>query len=205
MRFFYDWEFLEDGRTIEPISVGFVSEDGDQYYAVNGEMPIWRIGAHDWLAKNVVPHLPVETHVTDVITEYVMKGLEFTQANPLEIELNYRDPEVKPLFQIAYEIQDFILSKVGGRPSSGEIELWANYPAYDHVRLMQVWGPMIKRPDYLPMQTDDLQTLWKAKGRPQELPQQDPETEHHALYDALHDQELFNYLVTLPYSNWPLS
>lgn len=28
MRFFYDCEFLEDGRTIELISIGIVCEDG---------------------------------------------------------------------------------------------------------------------------------------------------------------------------------
>ena len=30
----YDFEFLEDGSTIEPISIGMVCEDGREYYAV---------------------------------------------------------------------------------------------------------------------------------------------------------------------------
>jgi hypothetical protein len=32
---YYDEEFLEDGRTIELISIGLVREDGAEYYAVS--------------------------------------------------------------------------------------------------------------------------------------------------------------------------
>ena len=35
MRYFYDTEFLEDGETIDLISIGIVAEDGREYYAVN--------------------------------------------------------------------------------------------------------------------------------------------------------------------------
>lgn len=35
MRYFYDTEFIDDGRTIELISIGMVSEDGREYYAVS--------------------------------------------------------------------------------------------------------------------------------------------------------------------------
>ena len=34
MRIFYDTEFLEDGKTIDLISIGMVAEDGREYYAV---------------------------------------------------------------------------------------------------------------------------------------------------------------------------
>src|SRR4051812_11038169 len=34
MKYFYDTEFLEDGQTIELISIGIVAEDGREYYAV---------------------------------------------------------------------------------------------------------------------------------------------------------------------------
>lgn len=200
MRFFYDWEFLENGKTIEPISVGIVAENGKEYYAVNALMPIARIGAHDWLAKNVVPHLPVSAGDLDVVSEYFVKGLEFSEKDPLEFDLDYSDDEVKHPSRIAYEVLNFFLDNTNG---GSDIELWANFPAYDHVRLMQMWGAAIDRPSFLPMQTDDLQTLWKAKGRPKNLPKQDPETEHHSLFDARHDEALFNFLVDLPYSNWP--
>ena len=56
MRFWFDTEFYEDGRTIELISIGVVSEDGRTYYA---ETPKARklAAATQWLSANVGPHL----------------------------------------------------------------------------------------------------------------------------------------------------
>ena len=65
MKFWYDCEFLEDGKTIEPISIGIVCEDGREYYAVFDEIatdPLnKRICEHKWLMENVVPHLPLRS------------------------------------------------------------------------------------------------------------------------------------------------
>lgn len=62
MRVFYDCEFLEDGRTIDLISIGMVAEDGRELYAVAEEIqrdPLRsRICEHQWLMENVIPHLP---------------------------------------------------------------------------------------------------------------------------------------------------
>ncbi|MBA3574969.1 MAG: 3'-5' exoribonuclease, partial [Pseudonocardiales bacterium] len=33
MRFFYDCEFIEDGLTIDLVSIGVVDEDGREFYA----------------------------------------------------------------------------------------------------------------------------------------------------------------------------
>lgn len=49
MRYFYDTEFIEDGHTIELISIGVVAEDGREYYAVSTEFDPERAGS--W-----VPH-----------------------------------------------------------------------------------------------------------------------------------------------------
>ena len=37
MRYFYDTEFIENGRTIELISIGVVAEDGREFYAISTE------------------------------------------------------------------------------------------------------------------------------------------------------------------------
>ena len=58
MRYWYDCEFLEDGRTIDLISIGIVAEDGREYYAVNNEVNWRRVADHPSLMENVVPHLP---------------------------------------------------------------------------------------------------------------------------------------------------
>lgn len=61
MRYFYDTEFLDDGTTVEFISIGIVGEDGSEYYAVNKNADWDRINKHPWLRANVVNQLPPES------------------------------------------------------------------------------------------------------------------------------------------------
>jgi hypothetical protein len=56
VRYFYDTEFIEDGRTIELISIGVVAEDGREYYAVSTEFDPERAGS--WVRAHVLPKLP---------------------------------------------------------------------------------------------------------------------------------------------------
>jgi hypothetical protein len=56
MRFWYDTEFIEDGRTIELVSIGVVAEDGREYYAVSTEFDPDR--AVPWVRDNVLNQLP---------------------------------------------------------------------------------------------------------------------------------------------------
>lgn len=58
MKYWYDTEFLEDGTTIDLISIAFVAEDGREYYAVNADADWGRITKDPWLQKNVVQQLP---------------------------------------------------------------------------------------------------------------------------------------------------
>jgi hypothetical protein len=54
-RFWFDTEFIEDGRTIDLISIGIVRADGCEYYAESAECNLSRAG--DWVKANVIPHL----------------------------------------------------------------------------------------------------------------------------------------------------
>lgn len=56
MRYFYDTEFIEDGRTIDLVSIGIVAEDGREYYAVSTDFDESR--ANNWVRKNVLNQLP---------------------------------------------------------------------------------------------------------------------------------------------------
>ena len=56
MRFFYDCEFIEDGRTIDLVSIGVVDEDGREFYAVSTEFDASR--AIPWVQRNVLDKLP---------------------------------------------------------------------------------------------------------------------------------------------------
>lgn len=56
MRYFYDCEFIEDGRTIDLVSVGVVAEDGREFYAVSTDFDPSTAGP--WVRRNVLPKLP---------------------------------------------------------------------------------------------------------------------------------------------------
>ena len=56
MDYFYDTEFIEDGRTIDLVSIGIVASDGREYYAVSTDADLSR--ANPWVKKHVLPHLP---------------------------------------------------------------------------------------------------------------------------------------------------
>ncbi|PRZ41378.1 uncharacterized protein DUF5051 [Antricoccus suffuscus] len=56
MRYFYDTEFIEDGDTIDLVSIGIVDENGREYYAVSTEFNPDKAG--DWVRRNVLDKLP---------------------------------------------------------------------------------------------------------------------------------------------------
>src|SRR5436190_7938740 len=55
-RYFYDCEFIEDGRTIDLVSIGVVDEHGREFYAVSTEFDDRR--ALPWVRRNVLDRLP---------------------------------------------------------------------------------------------------------------------------------------------------
>lgn len=79
MRFFFDTEFIEDGRTIDLLSIGIVAEDGREYYAEPAEAD--RTRASEWVVANVLPHLrgPVKSRavIAREIVEFVGEKPEF--------------------------------------------------------------------------------------------------------------------------------
>ena len=56
MRFFYDTEFIEDGTTIDLVSIGVVDENGREFYAVSTEFNPDKAGA--WVRDHVLDKLP---------------------------------------------------------------------------------------------------------------------------------------------------
>ncbi|HET6529153.1 MAG TPA: polyadenylate-specific 3'-exoribonuclease AS [Actinoplanes sp.] len=56
MRFFYDCEFVEDGQTVDLVSIGMVDETGREFYAVSTEFDGSR--AIPWVRRHVLDKLP---------------------------------------------------------------------------------------------------------------------------------------------------
>src|SRR5258705_11446891 len=55
-RFFYDCEFIEDGRVIDLVSIGVVDEHGREFYAISTEFD--DRAAVPWVRRNVLDRLP---------------------------------------------------------------------------------------------------------------------------------------------------
>jgi hypothetical protein len=189
MRVFYDCEFLEDGKTIELISIGMVAEDGRELYLVNRDAPLrrkwwspWRktrIERHPWLMSNVVPNLP-QPH-GDWINQMPKRWL-----------IDFHDPAVQSTAKIAEVVERFLLGD--DLETYSDLELWADYGAYDHVVLCQLFGRMIDLPPGVPMFTNDLRQELRHCGNPP-LPEQ-PAGLHNALADARHLKTCFEALAT---------
>lgn len=70
MKYFLDTEFLEDGKTIELISIGIVCEDGREYYAVHwNPETMMRARADPWMREHVMKHISGEAKVKEVIAD----------------------------------------------------------------------------------------------------------------------------------------
>lgn len=171
----YDFEFIEDGHTITPISIALVAE-GREYYAVNQDLCATslralrlqrRIRRDRWLMDNVISSLP-QGHGDERLTL------------PKRWLTNRDDPAVKPMGRIADEVRDFILA------AGPSVTLWGDYVAYDHVTLAQLWGSMMALPQGVPMFSCDIQQERVRLGlQNSDLPRQASGV-HNALADARH-------------------
>src|ERR1039458_8509705 len=82
-RYWFDTEFIEDGETIELLSIGVVCEDGREFYAVNMDARLER--ANEWVEANVFPSLREATDdeikpvgmIADALRQFVTGKPEF--------------------------------------------------------------------------------------------------------------------------------
>lgn len=94
MRIAIDTEFIEDGRTIDLISIGLVREDGAEYYAELADCDLSR--ASDWVEANVLPHLTGPTKSRSLVGQEI---IEFVGEKP-EFWAWYADYDWVALCQI---------------------------------------------------------------------------------------------------------
>jgi hypothetical protein len=172
MKFFFDTEFIEDGKTIDLISIGIVSEDGREYYAISKEFDASK--ANDWVKENVLAHLP---NVEEIYTQYDRGYGPRTRVVKYPAEYKTRA-----------EIRDEVLAFIG----QDKPEIWAYYADYDWVVLCQLFGRMLDLPKGWPYFCRDIKQVADSKGNPK-LPDQTT-TEHHALEDAKWVRDAYQFL-----------
>ncbi len=192
IRYFYDCEFLERQGSIDLISIGIVSSDDREYYAVVEEVGdeegdlYKRVVRERWLMENVVSQLPLK--VDEKGKPRIVLPTNVYPQNP-RFSLDLDDPAVLPLHIIAKQVKAFLL-----RPNE-PMELWAYYGAYDHVVVSWLWGPMVNRPKGIPMFSFDVMQLAASLGMDDaNLPQQTGQV-HNALDDARWTRDAWRYLT----------
>lgn len=184
MRIFFDMEFVERGSDmpIQPISLAMIRDDGtgSHIYLIN-EACLATAVRIPWLNLNVVPHLPIK----------------FDNSNIFFWDPEHQDyPRVVSTDAMASEVLRFVResAKLDGK----KVELWADFGAYDHVALCQLFGPMNELPAGIPMYVNDLQqeiARLERQGITVQLPPT-PEHNHHAMADALWAMDAYNSIFS---------
>lgn len=180
MKYWFDCEFIEDGKTIDLLSIGIVAEDGRELYQCNQDAKLSR--ANEWVIWNVFPHLGVKHS----------EGRWYWAARHVDVD-NRSLPGsiVIPHHEIRDRVRKFI-SFGEGKP-----EIWAYYADYDWVAFCQLFGAMVELPEGWPMYCRDVKQLADSLGNPK-LPEQTA-TEHHALNDAHWTKQAYEFLANLEF------
>lgn len=187
LKVWYDTEFIENGVTIDLISIGMVTEDGRELYLINRECD-WS-KASDWVRENVIAQLrpTTENFVTHrEIRDRVLAFLGWRTERELHEEA--AGYGLDTAFFTFSNIDPDLLVK-----PAHKLELWGYYSAYDHVVFCQLFGTMMNLPKGMPMYTRDLKQWCAQLGDPP-LPEQG-KGEHDALADARWNREAHRFLT----------
>jgi len=176
-KYFYDTEFIDDGKLIHLVSLGIVCEDSREYYAQNLGCPFAE--ASDWVFRYVYPHLNHFKFPGGRDCKQLGTESRRHPAVPFEAEAG-RCPKPDCPWVNHYGIARELRAFIEVRPE--EPEFWGYYPAYDHVVLAQLYGAMVHLPARWPKWTRDIKQWCEILDDP-ELPAK-PASEHHALNDA---------------------
>lgn len=90
-RYFYDCEFVEDGRIIDLVSIGVVDEAGREFYAISTEFDGSR--ALPWVRKHVLDKLPSpgdrawrsRAQIRDELLDFLVEPLRASSGETMEL------------------------------------------------------------------------------------------------------------------------
>lgn len=173
MQYFIDFEFMENGITIEPLSIGVVAQDGRELYYEFMEAN--RDHANDFVREHVLPSLSPRLPYRADSPEF-QAWLDGRGTTPLRWKAEIRTA-----------LLQFVAPSQYGKP-----EFWGYYADYDWVALCQIFGTMMDLPEGWPMYCRDLKQWCDQLGNPK-LPEQG-KGEHHALADARWNREAYAFL-----------
>lgn len=143
MRYFIDTEFREIPGRIDLISIGIVSSDGREYYAINRDMDVDAIWDDSWFKQNVIPSIYQDLGLHSNI--YGIEEKEYW--NRFNFGLREKG---KTMSQIKEELLDFL---------QDPDEFWAYYVNCDWVVFCWIFGRMVDLPKGFPKYCRDLKQV----------------------------------------------
>jgi 3' exoribonuclease, RNase T-like len=184
IKIYIDSEFVDDGKTIDLISIGLVSEDGREIYMQSVEFDPTK--ASQWVKDNVLAHLQMcpFANMTPGIegsdkTYHKTHGGQCTFSDPDRGIIGaHTDCYWRTREQIRNEIIAFCDSEQYGKP---EFIGWCC--AFDFVVLSQLFGTMMEVPLHFPHHFKDLQNALDERG----IPDHDLPAQQGAIHNALSD------------------
>ncbi len=188
MKYFFDTEFIENGKTIDLISIGIVTASGETFYRQNRECNFKN--ASDWVWRNVFPNLE----------HFDMRGDASCQGMPRPNELsNAKLAQCSPIcpWRTRSEIRDDVRKFIERTGNSEKAQFWGYYSDYDWVAFCQLFGSMVDLPKGYPMFCMDLKQLCVSLGNPQLLDVEGGEL-HNALKDAEGIKTRYEWLMEQP-------
>ena len=182
MKYFLDTEFHEFKKkpllgkaidTIELISIGIVSEDDREYYALCNEFDLKAAWDNEWLRENVLKPIYKELHDKENLNARQALYRANVYIHETDFKFNYKN--LKKLInnygktnkEIAKEIRNFVMAEKydsGGQVLLGDFypndkpnpEFYAYYADYDWVVFCWLFGRMNDLPKGFPMYCRDL-------------------------------------------------
>lgn len=150
MKYFFDTEFIEDGHTVDLMSIGIVAEDGRTLYLESSECDLSKAG--DWVQANVIPHL---------------HGPKVSRAEMLRAIVTFIGGDMKPQFWAYFPTYDWIcLCQLWGTM----MDLPGHWPKFPRdlkflATLLGIHEDLDKRVPQVGTQHDALEdALWNLKA-----------------------------------------
>lgn len=185
-KYFLDTEFIENGVTIDLISIGIVCEDGREFYRQNLDCHFSK--ASDWVRRNVFMYLE----------HFDMRGERICLGQPSLDSMSgsrlSRCSKNGCPWATHSEIRNAV-KEFFGDPKESNPEIWGYFADYDWVVFCQLFGTMMELPNGFPMYCNDIKQLCNSVGNP-DLPKQGKD-EHHALSDARWNKSTYEFLQGL--------
>jgi hypothetical protein len=172
LNYFFDTEFCDLGKTIEPISIGIVSGDDRRFYA---EFNDYNLNiSNNFLKTEVIPKL--KWHGKIHINEFAYSE-------------NYTRFVYGDVKKIRVELLTFLKTE--------SVQFWAYIAPYDFVILCYILGGMMNFPDNIShfcmdirheMEINNFSTKWRDRVFPK------PKNAHNALDDAIWNKDFYEFL-----------